>query len=170
MINKTINGDRPETVFVVFKNGESSSSIPAGTPVCLVLNTTDDGIACVLPATGAGSKATTLLFGVAKEAVAASTYGKAQVYGFSTANILTRATRAASSDSWTSSASLAVGNILNVDTINNAWLISGTAGVAAALPGAALAETVASMAASATATSDTRTVITTSVKTFLRIL
>src|ERR1044071_3953054 len=101
MRQKTITGDKAETRFVVGKNGESSSSITMGQPAVMKFNATDDGIAAVLPATGGASKATSLLFGVAAETIAANATGHFQCEGFCRTTAITKNTRAATTDSWT---------------------------------------------------------------------
>lgn len=157
-----------QRVRVPVKNAEASATIPRGTPVCLVMNGTDDGFAVVLPATGGAAKANLFNYGVMLDDMLASTYNESVIYGLVPYALVTRATRAASSDSWTSSASVAVGVMLAVDTINNAFLLGASAGSSNFLPQGGLAASIASMAASATATSDTRTAITTGVRVFVR--
>lgn len=163
-------GNKRDTAAVVVRNAESSATIPAGSPVCLNLSGTDDGLGVILPS-GSAAKAHAGAFGVMLAAVTASAYGEAQVFGFCNAAIYLIGTRAASSDSWTSTASVALGVMLNIDTINNAFTSSGgTLAKTSFLPMAVLAATVGSVAASATATSDTRTALTTSASVFLRML
>jgi hypothetical protein len=162
-------GNVVEQVFLNVKSGEASSSIPKGTPVVLELNGTDDGLAVVLPATG-GTAFCAAAFGVTTAALAAGATGQVQAFGFNRYSIIRRGTRAASSDSWTSSAAMSTGQLLVIDTVNNCFSTAASLAASAFLPLGLLVESVASVAASATATSDTRTVITTSAKTFLRML
>lgn len=163
-------GNKRDTAAVVVRNAEASASIPAGTPVCLNLSGTDDGLGVILPS-GSAAKAHAGAFGVTLGAIDAGKYGECQVFGFCSTAIYLLGTRAASSDSWTSTASVALGVLLNIDTINNAFSSSGgTLAKSAFLPMAVLAASVASVAASATATSDTRTALTTSASVFLRML
>ncbi len=165
-------GNKKDVCAVVIKNAESSASIPQGTPVTLVLNGTDDGIAVVLPSTAGDAKNGAFKYGIATTTIAAGAFGEAQVFGHNSYSLFTRATRAASSDSWTSSASIASGIALGYDSINNALV--GNASMVGSLgtlhANIVLASSVSSIAASATATSDTRTAITVSVKTFIRMM
>ncbi len=163
-------GRGPQRVRVPVKSAEASATIPRGTPVCLVMNGTDDGFAVVLPATGGAAKANLFNYGVVIDAIAPKEETDSIVYGLVPYALVTRATRAASSDSWTSSASVAVGVMLAVDTINNAFLLGASAGSSNFLPQGGLAQSIASMAASATATTDTRTAITAGVRIFVRQL
>lgn len=163
-------GRAVDQVFVNVKSAEASATIARGGPVCLALNATDDGLAVVLPGTTAG-QSNSLVFGVAQNAIAAGAISEVQAYGFANYGVIRRQTRAASTDSWASGASLAAGVMLNIDTVNNCFSTSGgTLGASAFLPFALLGSSLASYASSASATSDSRTVITSSSKLFLRML
>lgn len=163
-------GNKPNFQDTIVKNNESSSTISRGQPISYKLDGTDDGLGVVLPGTNGASMAQTLFAGVALNDIAAGKLGSARIYGIAPYTIVTRATRAASSDSWTSSQSVASGVLLSLDTINNAFLLGATVGASGFLAGAVLAQSIAVLTASATATSDTRTVITAAVKTFLRAM
>lgn len=170
-MNNPLIGNKADHVRVNVKSAEASASIPRGTPLSLVLNGTDDGLAVVLPATNAAAKANSGAFGVALADIAAGQYGESMIFGIVPYALITRMTRAASSDSWTSSASLAAGVLLALDTINNAFLVaSASLGSNNFLPFALLAESIGSNAASATATSDSRTAITVGKRAFARML
>ena len=162
--------DKPERVILQVKNAESSSAIPLGTPVVLNLNGTNDGLEVVLPASAA-AQVNSAVFGVSTEEIAAGKYGEVQCFGFCRQVVMRRLTRAASTDSWASTASQAVGVLFDVDTVNNAVSV-GAASVGATdfLPWGILAESLPAIASSASATSDTRTAITTYVKAFLRMM
>lgn len=181
-------GAKPAFADFQAKNAESSASIPIGTPAILALNGTDDGLAVVLPATATATLSPLAMFGVARETVAAGKSGKFQTYGFCRNSILTVRTRAASTDSFSSVASIDTAAHLAVDTVNNAFVstvatrtqkvvtnaISDTLALTlsdgAFWPPAILAESRASIAGVASATSLTATVSTAMVKTFLRLL
>lgn len=190
---KQIETNLPDRYYSVIKNAESTASIPLGTPVVLNLQaakqpTTDtngrpagfeDGLQVVLPSTGGAFAARFYQFGVAMQALLTNQYGDAQVNGVCAAAIIKTATRAASTNSWTSSASMAASQLLTIDTIDNAFTTvasSGTEGTSATTVStyasvgfhAILVDSIASIAASATATSDTRTVLTTLARVFLR--
>jgi hypothetical protein len=122
--------------------------------------------------------------------VVANDFGTAQIWGFCNFAVLVINSRANSSASWSTQAStlFAVGSALSVDTANNAFVtytpVTGnytivTGATTATLtfnfagggfPMAVLGQSLASQAASASTSSDTRTVITQGVKVFLRCL
>lgn len=164
-------GNKSDSVIVSIKSGEASASIPRGTPVVLSLSGTDDGLAVVLPATAGAQKSGTMMLGVSLQTLAASALGESIVYGIAPYAIITRATRAASSDSWSASASHSNFWVLALDTLNNAFLPQASSLLTNTfVPQAALVDSMAAIAASATATSDTRTVLTTSARVFVRMM
>lgn len=160
-----------ETVCEVIVNGESSS-ITVGTPVCYAMDGTDDGSKVVLPATQGATKAHTLVAGIVSEKNLGTTLpkiGLVQRRGYCPVTKLVRATRAATTDSFASQVAVAVGDVLVVDTVANA-LSRTTAGAASAyFAGFVAGESLASVASAASTTSETRTAITSSIKTFLRL-
>lgn len=159
-----------EKIVLGVRSAESSASIPAGSPVCLNMNATNDGLAVILPSNSA-AKTHALFFGVAVDAISAGSTGEVTVFGFVKTMKILLGTRAASTDSWTSTQSHAAFCMLNVDTVNNAFSSSGgTLAVTAFLPYAILGETLAVVTASASATSDSRTALTTTAKGFLRAM
>ncbi len=185
------NGNKRDGVFVVIKNAEASANIPIGSPaVCNNLAGTDDGLGVVLPATAAAGGLSTLLMGVvvspgasASPGIPAAGFGEAQVFGFCPSILMTINTRSASSASWTSQTSIASGGFQQLipETVCNGWTTAAPqtfvtgATTATALfanfqPYAVLGQSLASQAASASATSDTRTCIQTLVKGFLRMM
>lgn len=169
------NGNKADTVCLVVRNAESSATIPKGTPVVLKLTANSaaagDGLDVVLPSTAGNIHSSALRYGVALQNLATGEYGEAMALGVMPYGIITRATRAASSDSWTSSASIAASLGLGLETINNAFATGASAaGSVVSSPDAFLIDSIASMAASATATSDTRTAITVSARVFVRML
>lgn len=146
------------------------TTISRGQPVCLSMNGTEDGFAVVLPSNSA-AKATALFYGVAMKDGAANAYGECQVFGYVEYGMLSRATRSATTVSWASGASIDTFVLLTIDTVANAFASSGgTQAASAFLPVAVLLESVASYAGSASATSDTRTALTSSAKIFLRAM
>lgn len=167
---KTV-GNKRDIAAIVVRNAEASASIPAGTPVCFVMNGTNDGLDVVLPGTGAGVKATSFAAGIALTAMIAGAYGESQVYGFCQNVVLRRQTRAASTDAFSSNSDgFATGLLLQVDTVNNAVSTAASVGASGYQPAAILAESVASWASSASATSDTRTAITVATKAMIRMM
>lgn len=161
-------GNKADLVAVVVRNAEASATIPLGSPVCLNLNGTNDGLDVVLPSTNA-SLATGSLFGVALKAMAAGDYGEAQCFGFCNNVVLLTGTRTASGETF-STASGATGLILCVDTVNNVFSTTGgTQAKSGFLPFAIVAQSY-TVSGSASATSDTRTAATALVKAFLRMM
>jgi hypothetical protein len=169
-------GNKAGRIMASVRNGETSASIPRGTPVILKLSTTadnpNDGLMVVLPATAGNVNSYGLKYGILVETIAAGVFSESILFGNCGYTLITRATRAASSDSWTSSASIASGVGLGIDTINNACLVGASiaASIASNNMPLIMLDSVASMAASATATSDTRTVITAAVRSFVRMM
>ena len=168
---KTV-GNKRDVVGVVIKNAETSSDIGVGRPVTLALNGTDDGVAVVLPGTAGDAKNGAFKYGICLGDISVGEYGESQVFGYNEYAIIVRATRAASSDSFTSYASLASGIALGYDSINNCLIANASmVGSLGTLNGAiVLAKSLASGAASATATNLTGTVVTGAAKVFLRMM
>lgn len=162
-------GKGPDHVLDVIKSAEASATIPAGTPVSLVLNGTDDGWAVVLPSTAGAALANSAFYGVATAALTPGNIGESITFGIVPYAILAASTRAATSDSF-STASFATGNLLCLDTINNAFkLASASLGSNNFLPFALMAQSL-TVSGSATATSLTLTVNTVAVRVFVRML
>lgn len=162
-------GNKPPFIANMALNGEASASIVAGNMCILKLGTTDTGLAVVLPSTAGAAKSNVYQYGIALENAAPGVNFNVMQFGYCRNVTLRRATRAASSDSWASAASMETNHYLVPETLGNGVSSGGTtsgAGIVAVM----LAESVASMAGSATATSDTRTMITQSVKAILRML
>lgn len=164
-------GDTPEKKIIQVKNDESAQ-IAVGTPVAFVMDGTDDGFAVVLPATAAAAKATTLLAGIVIQdplPTALPKIGLAQIYGLcENANVL-RQTRAATTDSFASAPAVAVGDKMVVETAYNCVSRSAAGAQSDVMAGIAAAQTLASLASSASNATDTRLAITTTMKVFLRL-
>jgi hypothetical protein len=168
---KTV-GNKRDGVYVVIRNAEASASIPAGTPVTLVLNGTNDGLDVVLPSTAGDAKNGAFKYGIATSTLIAGAYGESQAFGFCPYALMTKMTRAASTDSWTSSQSSASGIALGWESINNALVGNASmVGSLGTLHGqVVLASSLASSAASASATTDTRTAIVVPALVFVRMM
>lgn len=162
-------GDKPNFVDLRVRNDETVS-VPAGTPVAYVMDGTEDCLAVIKPSTS-NLKATTFLAGILTGDLAATgnKLGNARAYGVVDA-IIVFATRAATTDSFASNASHAVGEKIYLNTGADAIALSATAASALDLPLGALAETIASQASSASATTITALSITAKHKIFLRAL
>lgn len=173
-------GGKPNFIAFTVKNKEASASIPVGTPVLLNLSGTDDGLEVILPSSGDATKALTRFFGVVTGTIAAGQLGEVLIAGVARKANLVQATRAASSDSWATFDTLAADLQMSVDTVNNCFrtqastttVASNTTVTQVSPKGTAvfLAQTVASFSGLASATSDTRLVITTAVKAIVRAL
>lgn len=177
---------RPEFFILAVRNAEASATIPRGTPIILNLTNVpqptagadgfgagyEDGLQVVLPSSGSANRALFHAYGVAHGDMPPGYNGRAQIFGVTPYVLVVRATRAASTDSWTSSASFSSdgGYILQIDTVNNAFKT-----VAAAISSnislqAMMLDSVSSIAASASNTSDSRTAITIAVRAFIRMM
>ncbi len=169
-----VPGNKADHVMLNVKNAEATASIPRGTPVIAVFNGTDDGMAVVLPSTAGSAKSFNFRYGVATTTLAAGQQGEAIAFGYVVYALITRMTRAgtSTSDSWTSSAAIASGVGLGIDTLNNAFLVgaSRAGDLVSAADNAVLVDSLSSMSASATATTDTRTAILVGARVFVRML
>lgn len=151
------------------------SSIPAGSPVVLKLNGTDDGLAVILPSGGSAAQNSAFFHGVATDIIADGALGEAVTYGYCRNVVLCRQTRAASTDTWASEASIATGVVLTIASAQNAFtqtVSTQASNVVITLNAVQLrvAESLASYASSASATSDTRLAITTNAKAVIRMM
>lgn len=188
MRTKLVETNKPEKYIHTVRNAEASATIKAGTPVVLNLSTAaqpttyqnglpagfEDGLQVVLPSTGGAVAAQCFYYGVACADILAGQLGEVTVFGVVASAIITRATRAgtSTSNSWSSSDSIAGSVALAIDTANNAFKTGASATGVGFSPGnlAILLDSVSSITASATATSDTRTAITTSARVFVRMM
>ncbi len=180
--------NRPEKQIASVRNSETSASIPKGSPLILNLTSAaqptsgadgfsagyEDGLQVVLPGTAGANPSANFLYGVALDNILNGQLGESQIFGVVPYALVLRATRAASSDSWSSSASssLAGGFLLNVNTANNCFAtFASTASLVQPNQWAVIMlDSIASMAASATATSDTRTANIVGYRAFVRLL
>lgn len=200
MRTKFIESNKPEKYIHAVRNVDTGSvtsittvynSIPAGTPVLLNVSATpqptvyqnglppgvEDGLQVVLPTSGCNTSglasalaAQLMHYGVAVNTILYNQLGEVMVHGVYPFALFTRATRSASSASWSSSASYVAGQLLTVDSINNAYttLASSLATHQLSMLPVFLLDSIASIAASASATTDTRTAIITQQRVFVR--
>lgn len=174
---------KPDRIAVAIRNAEASADIPAGAPVVLVMNGTNDGADVVLPSTSASAlKIQGMRYGVNTRLLHAGDQGSAIVFGLTNNLLLQRQTRPTSTDTWQTEAVRSVGEFLKIDTVNNQWLTNAstikvvtnattdTLALTINNPDAVLAQTLASYASSASSPADTRTAITASVKAFVRMM
>lgn len=175
MIRLNQVGNKAGKISATITNGETSATIPRGTPVVLklssTLSATNDGLQVVLPSTAGDPVNYFGRFGVSVDTMTTNQQSEAILFGVCNYALVTLMTRAASTNSWTSSASIASGVALGLDSLNNAFLIGASS--AGSLPfagGAFLLDSLASAAASATTTADSRTAITTSARVLVRFM
>lgn len=166
-------GDKRDFAASRIRNDEASATILRGQPVILSVDGTEDGLAVVLPSSGSAGRLLSFYYGVALDDVAAGQLGEVQRDGLCNYAILVRQTRSSSTVSWATEDTMATGILLEANTVNNYFSSGVTTIASAATFGmkqyyAWLAQSLASYAGSASATSDTRTALTTAVKAFLR--
>lgn len=162
-------GNKPAFISNTVTNGEASATINAGNLCILKLGGADNGLAVVLPATAGAAKSNVYMYGVALEQAAPGVHFSVLQFGYCRNITLVRASRAASTDSWASVASLETNLYLVPNTLGNGFSSGGTtsgAGIVAAM----LAESLAAVASSASNTSDTRTLLTLSAKAIIRMM
>lgn len=176
------NGPLGDKIICVAKNAEASATIPLGTPVALAFNGTDDGLAVVLPSSSSAAKLNAFRFGVAVRDIAAGTVGEVQTYGLCNKVLLALQTRAGTSggSSFASVDTVAQGVLLSINSVGNVFSTMAQTVAAASSdnqtlsnfdPGRiALAQSIASAAGVATASTYTITQITQYVKAFLRMM
>lgn len=158
-------GNKEDAIYVVFRN-TGGVTIARGDPVVLNLDGSSDG----LNATKANTaRAHSLMYGVSVDDYDDGSYGEAQVFGFCRQLNLVRATRAATTDSWASQASIAAYNWLTIETVYGGFSTLASS-AATYTPFAVLGQSLASYASSASATSDARIAIVVPVKGFVRML
>jgi hypothetical protein len=154
----TVGKDKPSTNDVIqIKNQESSADLQVGSTCCFNFSGTEDGVGVVSSNTGAAAKATSLFAGIVlgNAALPANTYGRAQRGGLVNYARVLRATRAASTDTWASIAALTIGDLLAVDTVNNALQRTAAGAASAFLALGALAQTLASVTTLASSVTST---------------
>jgi hypothetical protein len=131
---------------------------------------TRDGLDAIRATTGAGAKATTLFAGIPNSEIANGAYGMVQVYGVIDNVAIFRQSRGATSDSYNSYSAIAVGDKLEVESVNNMLSRVGAGAASDFAAFAVAAEVAASGASSVSATSDTSVLISSSLKCFLRAM
>jgi hypothetical protein len=164
-------GNKQDVAAVVVKNN-GTAAIGRGVPVFYQFNGTDDGLAVVIATTAAAAQQNCFA-GITLQTLAANGgYGEAQIFGLCNYAKILKTARAASTDSYTSSSAIAIGDVLQINTVAGIDAVMRNAAGATALtmPCIVAAETIASAAASASTTSDTTVTNGTTMKVFLRAL
>ncbi len=158
------------------RNSESSILVP-GTPVIYEVDGTEDGLSVENSSSSSALKTRLFPAGIVVDTINASGgIGNVRQWGFIDATYVVR-TRAATSDSFSTFASLAQGALYSIGTLDDA-LIADLLSIASAdvtitdmqQANFVLAETIASGVGVATATTLTLTVSTGQAKVFVRIL
>lgn len=163
-------GNKADHVLVNVCNVDAAA-IPRGAPVILNVNATADGLNVVLPSTAGAAKSNALLYGISTDTIPVNGFNDAVAFGYCPYLLIGKLTRANSTTTWASQASIASFAALTIDTVNNCFVTLAASAVGSSfLPYAVLIDSIASIASSATATTDTRTVLTTGYRAFLRIL
>ena len=158
--------DRPWRARISLLNGESSSTITAGSPV--VLSASDTGSKVVLPATAGVTQSTSLFAGIAINSATPGNAVEVVGNGYVAKVKFVHRTRAASTDSFASVAAMAVGNLLTIDTVNNGVAYSTVGAASLAVNAIVLMETIASIASAASTTSNSALASTSMVKCWVR--
>lgn len=166
-------GDKAPFIDDFVRNSETTALVP-GTPVIMEVDGTEDGLSVELPASGSATLSRLFPAGIVTDTINAGRVGNVRRYGFIDATYICR-TRAATSDSFSTYAALAVGVVFSIHTVMNALSVQAetvatNAAVTLSQPNFVLAEAVASHIGLATATSLTLTYSTSQAKVFVRIL
>jgi hypothetical protein len=160
--------DRPWRARISALNGEASATISKGNVVCL--DSSDLGKVKLPSGSGGVTAAHPLFAGIAISDAAPGQPVEIACGGYVTEAIFVRKTRATATDSFASVAAMAIGNMLTIDTVNNALAYSTVGAAALYAPAAVLLQSIASSASTASHTSDTSLAHTTKVKVFVRAL
>lgn len=159
--------DRPWSARISALNGESANAFAAGEVA--VVKVSSPGQA-VKPSTAGAAQTPSFFLGIATNAAAIGEPVEILVGGYVPNARYIHRSRAASSDSWASVASAAIGDYCTVNTVYNGVVASGAGAAAAAGNMIALMESIASLAGVATATSDTALVSSSFKKVWIRNL
>lgn len=168
-------GNKRDTFFVVVQNKEATATLQIGQPVFYNLTGTasadGDGVGVVNPSTALVASYQ-LCAGVLGNQLATGEFGYSLVYGYSPSTLVKLASRATSTDSWSSYAAVASGVLLLPDFTNNVW-ISAANVAAQSSPQNLLLDAIASAATAASnagGTGDTRVVSSGLKRSFVRMM
>ncbi len=175
-------GDKRDFLSSHVRNAESTATIPRGTPCALIMNGTEDGFAVVLPSSSSAAKLSAFRFGVALDDILAGQTGEVQLAGLCNYVVVSVQTRASTTGaaSWSTADTVALGVLLSINSVNNFFSTRPSTIAAASSDNQTLSvvndivgflgQSLASAAASATTTADSRTVITQAAKAYLRMM
>jgi hypothetical protein len=176
-------GNKRDVIFMTIHNADTVQ-IAVGTPVVFVMNGTNDGLDVVLP-TSAGTYSAEFVAGVADRTMNVGDYAEACVFGIFNNVALVVNSRANSSASWSTQASIAQGVAISLNSAANAFstVASTIAYVTASTAAAAgtltlgfpdimgvLATSVGTIAGSASSTANTAIYSIMNVEGFIRIM
>jgi len=155
----------------VHNDASAGASIPAGTPVVLSVDGTHDGMDVALPSNKGQTHSDLFFFGVVTDTLTAGQPGESVVWGLARGAMLVRATRAANTDNWVGSTSIASAALLSIDTVNNAFVTAAAAtGSITRRPLGFLANDLASFASTLSTATSYGTALTILTKAFVRAL
>lgn len=168
-------GNKRDSISIVVVNKEASATLQIGQPVFYNLSGTadanNDGLGVVNPSTELVA-AYQLCAGVLQNQLAVGQFGQSLVFGYSSSTLVKLASRATSTDSWSSYAAVASGVLLLPDFTNNVW-ISAANVAAQSSPQNILLDAIVSvttLASNAGGTGDTRVVSSGLKRSFVRMM
>ncbi len=167
-------GNKRDAISVVVVNKEATATMVLGQPAFYNLTgtaDTNDGVGVVNPSTALVASYQ-LCAGVLQQQLAVGQYGISLVFGYSSSTLVKLASRATSTDSWSSYAAVASGVLLLPDFTNNVW-ISAANVAAQSSPQNILLDAIASvgtLASNAGGTGDTRIVSSGLKRSFVRVM
>lgn len=180
---KLIESNKPEHYIHPVRNVDTSAAaaqIPVGSPLILNLSNTpqpptytnglqpgwEDGLQIVLPNTAGAANCAEFFYGFATAPILVQQLGESMLHGVGKAAVF-RASRAATTANWPAVASSAgFGQVLICDTTNNCFNVVGTGTVTT--PACTLLDDFPALASSASNATDTRTVLTSLLRAFIR--
>lgn len=168
-------GNKRDIMAIVVLNKEATASMVIGQPVFYNLTGTadavNDGVGVVNPSTALVASYQ-LCAGVLANQLAVGQFGESITYGYSQSTLVKLASRATSTDSWSSYAAVASGVLLLPDFTNNVW-ISAANVAAQSSPQNLLLDAIASattLASNAGGTGDTRIMSSGLKRSFVRMM
>lgn len=173
MNEQLLNQGRPMSAGTIPVKNTDTVSIAKGTPVVFKMSGTRDGFDVVKPSnSGAALQAAALFAGILCQDLAIGAIGAAAVKGVVDNVPYTIRTRAGTTgtDTWATEAALSIGQAMSLNTANNNLETASAAQDEQVLPAICVAETVETVAGSATSTANTLTYSTGTVKVFLRLM
>lgn len=160
--------DRPWRARISAINGESSADILRGNVVCL--DSSNLGQVKLPSGSGGATVATPLFAGIAVTDAKPGDPVGIVCGGYVAEAMFVVRTRAAGTDTWASVPARAIGDLLTIDTTNNALAYSAPGAASLGLPAAVLLESMASVASAPSSFGGTALAQITKVKVWVRAL